>query len=238
MTRRAAPTEVADRHPVAVAVEGLGHAYTTPEGALTVLDRVSLDVRPGEFVAISGSSGSGKTTLLSILGGLDRARAGRVVVGEVEVSNLGRDELAAYRRTTVGFVFQDFGLLSQLTALENVELALSFSRVSRARRRARARELLRAVGLENRARHRPHALSGGENQRVAIARALANQPRLLLADEPTGNLDAHSTEVVLVVLERLPRDRACTVVVATHDPLVANRADRTLQLHHGQLDEA
>jgi putative ABC transport system ATP-binding protein len=238
MTRRVAPIEVADRTPVAVALDRLAHSYMTPEGALTVLDGVSLDVGPGEFIAISGSSGSGKTTLLSILGGLDRAQTGRVVVGDVEVSTLGGDELAAYRRTTVGFVFQDFGLLSQLTALENVELALSFSRVSRARRRARARELLTAVGLEHRARHRPHALSGGESQRVAIARALANQPRLLLADEPTGNLDAHSTEIVLDVLEQLPRDRACTVVVATHDPLVAARADRTLHLHHGRLDEA
>lgn len=238
MTRRAASLQVAERSPVAISVDGLGHSYTTPEGPLAVLDGVTLDVHPGEFVAVEGSSGSGKTTLLSILGGLDRVQSGRVVVGDVEVSTLSGDELAAYRRTTIGFVFQDFGLLSQLTALENVELALSFSRVSRGRRRARARELLTAVGLEHRARHRPHALSGGESQRVAIARALANQPRLLLADEPTGNLDARSTEVVLDVLERLPRDRKCTVVVATHDPLVAARADRTLRLHHGRLDEA
>jgi putative ABC transport system ATP-binding protein len=151
------------------------------------------------------------------------------------LSHLNRNQIAEYRRAVVGFVFQDFGLLGQLTALENVELALTFARVSRRRRRARARELLIAVGLERRLQHRPRALSGGEKQRVAIARALANSPRLVLADEPTGNLDAESTETVLELLMRVPAEHGATVLVVTHDDAVAACADRRLYLERGRL---
>lgn len=218
-----------------VSVRALGFRYDTPEGELVVLDGVDFDVTAGTTVAITGTSGSGKTTLLSVLGGLDRPGSGSVFVAGHDLAALGRDELARYRGRVVGFVFQDFGLLGQLTAQENVELALTFAHVSRRRRRARARELLDAVGLSARLGHRPRALSGGEKQRVAIARALANQPQLVLADEPSGNLDTASTEAVLDLLMRLPTEHGSTVIVVTHDAAVAARADRRLHLVDGRI---
>jgi ABC-type lipoprotein export system ATPase subunit len=219
----------------AVTVRGLRHAYATPEGALTVLDDINVDVDEREIVAITGPSGSGKTTLLSLLGGLEALQTGYVEVAGRDLAQLDGAALAAYRRSTVGFVFQDFGLLGQLTALENVELALTLSGVPRRRRRARARDLLTAVGLAARTEHRPHALSGGENQRVAIARALANDPPLVLADEPTGNLDMASTERVLDLLASLPESHGCTLLVVTHDEAVASRAHRRLHLVGGRV---
>ncbi|HYL53008.1 MAG TPA: ABC transporter ATP-binding protein [Acidimicrobiia bacterium] len=221
---------------VAVAVRGLGFHYDTPSGRLAVLDDVSFDVDAGTTVAITGASGSGKTTLLSVIGGLDRPPAGDVVVAGRDLARLDRDEIARYRREVVGFVFQDFGLLGQLTALENVELALTFARVPHRRRRARARTLLTAAGLGDRLNHRPRALSGGEKQRVAIARALANDPLLVLADEPTGNLDARSTATVLELLMRVPAEHGSTVIVVTHDDTVAGSADRRLHLVHGRIE--
>jgi len=228
---------VSDRLPagVAVDVQGLSFSYPTPEGPLTVLDDVSFTLAAGGVAAITGASGSGKTTLLSLLGGLDRVPEGNVRVAEHELSALSRAEIAAYRRDVVGFVFQDFGLLGQLTALENVELALMFATGSRRRRRDRARELLTSVGLAHRLGHRPRALSGGEKQRVAIARALANEPRLVLADEPTGNLDAASTASVLDVLLRIPVERGATVVVCTHDSAIAGSATTRFNLDNGHL---
>jgi ABC-type lipoprotein export system ATPase subunit len=220
---------------VAIEVRGLTHQYRADGGALVVLDRLDWSVAAGEFVAVTGRSGTGKTTLLSILGGLERPQTGEVRVGGTDLSGLGGNALAGYRRTTVGFVFQDFGLLSPLSALENVELALAFAAVRGARRSRRARELLDAVGLSDRARHRPAALSGGESQRVAIARALANRPRLVLADEPTGNLDDDSATRVLDLLSSLPAEHACTLVVVTHNHSVASRADRIVRLEHGRL---
>jgi putative ABC transport system ATP-binding protein len=219
----------------AIHVRDLRFEYQTPTGTLTVLDGLDFDIAAGETVAITGQSGSGKTTLLSVLGGLDRPDSGAVVVGGVELGTLSRNEIAAYRRDVVGFVFQDFGLLGQLTALENVELGLTFGRSSRRSRRDRARSLLEGVGLSDRLGHRPQALSGGEKQRVAIARALANNPRLVLADEPTGNLDAASTQTVLELLMRVPREHGCTVIVVTHDNAVASRADRQLHLVAGRV---
>jgi putative ABC transport system ATP-binding protein len=216
-------------------VRALDFGYETPAGALRVLDGLDCDIAPGWVVAITGASGSGKTTLLSVLGGLDRPQGGLVSVGGTDLAQLGRDDMAKYRRDVVGFVFQDFGLLGQLTALENVELALTFSRTGRRRRRDRARDLLAAVGLADRSSHRPSALSGGEKQRVAIARALANEPRLVLADEPTGNLDAASTETVLDFLVRVPAEHGCTVIVVTHDDQVAARADHRLHLVNGRV---
>jgi predicted ABC-type transport system involved in lysophospholipase L1 biosynthesis ATPase subunit len=219
----------------AVEVRDLSFRYGTPEGELIVLDHLDFEVATGTTVAITGASGSGKTTLLSVLGGLDRAQDGTVMVGGHALADLGRDEMARYRREVVGFVFQDFGLLGQLTALENVELALTFAHASRRRRRARARELLDAVGLGERVGHRPRALSGGEKQRVAIARALANEPQLVLADEPTGNLDAASSTAVLDLLLRVPAERGTTIVVVTHDETVAARADRRMHLVDGRI---
>ncbi len=220
---------------VAIAARGLEFGYETPGGRLRVLDGLDFDIAPGSVVAITGASGSGKTTLLSVLGGLDRAQSGSVTVGGVDLAHLHRDEMAKYRRDVVGFVFQDFGLLGQLTALENVELALTFGRGARRKRRDRARQLLVAVGLADRLNHRPNALSGGEKQRVAIARALANEPMLVLADEPTGNLDAASTQTVLDLLVRVPAEHGCTVVVVTHDDQVAARADHRLHLVDGRV---
>jgi ABC-type lipoprotein export system ATPase subunit len=196
---------------------------------------VDCKVRRGEIVAVMGTSGSGKTTMLSLLGGLEPVQSGSVEVAGQLLASMSRDELAGFRRNTIGFVFQDFGLLGQLTALENVELALTLGRLPRSRRRARARELLTAVGLEERLDHRPHALSGGENQRVAIARSLANQPRVVLADEPTGNLDGASTARVLDLLCELPRAYGCTLLIVTHDLAVASRANRVLYLRAGRI---
>ena len=223
---------------VAISVSGLRHAYDGPAGPVPVLDGVDLEVAAGEHVALAGRSGAGKTTLLSLLGGLDRVRDGRLEVGGRDLRRLDRDGLAAYRRETVGFVFQHFGLLEALTARENVELALSLAGRPAAQRRIRAAELLAAVGVEHRAAHRPAALSGGERQRVAIARALANRPRLLLADEPTGNLDPASAATILDVLAALPAETGCTLVVVTHNPEVAGRADRRLALAAGRLTAA
>ena len=220
---------------VAISVSGLSHRYDGPAGPVPVLDGVDLEVAPGEHVALAGRSGAGKTTLLSLLGGLDRVRDGRLEVGGRYLRRLDRDGLAAYRRETVGFVFQHFGLLDALTAQENVELALSLAGRPATPRRVRAGELLAAVGVEHRAGHRPAALSGGERQRVAIARALANRPRLLLADEPTGNLDPASAATILDVLAGLPAETGCTLVVVTHNPEVAARADRRLVLAAGRL---
>jgi putative ABC transport system ATP-binding protein len=218
-----------------VEVRELSHRYERPEGRLTVLDGVGFSIPPGGHVALTGASGAGKSTLLSILGGLEPPQSGHVHVGGHDLDGLDGDELASYRRRTVGFVFQHFGLLETLTASENVEVALTLAGTRARARRARAAELLAAVGLADRAGHRPGALSGGERQRVAIARALANRSRLVLADEPTGNLDERAATRVLDLLEQLPAERGCTLVVVTHDRSVAERAPARLHLDEGRL---
>jgi putative ABC transport system ATP-binding protein len=218
-----------------VAVQGLTHAYGDRDNRLVVLDHLDLTLRPGDHLAVTGRSGAGKSTLLAVLGGLERPQAGKVVVGGIDLAQLDGDALASYRRDLVGFVFQNYGLLGNLTALENVELAMTFTGLRGARRRARARSLLDAVGVGDRAGHRPHALSGGEAQRVAIARALANRPHLVLADEPTGNLDDDSSQRVLSLLEGLPSEFGCTLVVVTHNHAVAARAERRCVLDRGRL---
>ena len=219
----------------AISVRGLGHVFRTPSGELTVLDRLDLEVAAGEHVALVGPSGSGKSTLLSLLGGLEPAQTGEVRVGGHDLRTTHGDELASFRRRTVGFVFQHFGLLDALTARENVELAATLAGRTARERRSRADELLDSVGLADRSDHRPGQLSGGERQRVALARALANRPRLVLADEPTGNLDAASGAVVGQILAALPSDHDCTVVVVTHDIQLANPADRQLGFVDGRL---
>ena len=219
----------------AVDVSDLSHRYSSRAGTVAVLDGVDLQVAPGEHVALLGASGAGKSTLLAILGGLETPQEGHVEVDGRDLAHLSRSELAAFRRETVGFVFQHFGLLDALTAAENVEVAGSLARVPPAERRRRSADLLEAVGLADRARHRPVELSGGERQRVAIARALANRPRLVLADEPTGNLDDESTTRVVDLLASLPDGHDCTLVVVTHDRGVAGRAGRRLRLGGGRL---
>ena len=201
---------------------------------MPVLDDLDLDVPAGGYVALVGASGAGKTTLLALLGGLERVQSGTLTVGQHDVAALTGDALAAYRRLTVGFVFQHFGLLDALTAAENVELAAVLAGERPSRRRERARALLDAVGMTPRASHRPGALSGGERQRVAIARALVNSPRLVLADEPTGNLDEDTSVEVFRLLESLQEDRGCTLLVVTHDRAIARRAEHVVTLDHGR----
>ena len=218
---------------VAITLRGLSHTYRTSEGPLTVLGGLDLDVADGGYAAITGPSGAGKTTLLSLLGGLEQPQSGRIEIGGQDLNGLSGDGLAAYRRATVGFVFQHFGLLETLTAAQNIELAGTLNGTSPAERRSRAVELLDAVGLGPRAGHRPSGLSGGERQRVAIARALVNRPRLLLADEPTGNLDDESAEMVIALLEAVRHEHRCTLVLVTHDHDLAARADQHVALDRG-----
>jgi ABC-type lipoprotein export system ATPase subunit len=219
---------------VAITLRGLSHTYRTADGPLTVLGGLDLDVRDGGYAAITGPSGAGKTTLLSLLGGLEQPQKGRIEVGGQDLTALSGDGLAAYRRATVGFVFQHFGLLETLTAAQNVELAGTLNGATPTQRRARALELLDAVGLADRAAHRPSRLSGGERQRVAIARALVNQPKLLLADEPTGNLDDESAEMVIELLEAVRDEHRCTLVLVTHHLELAARADQRVALERGR----
>jgi ABC-type lipoprotein export system ATPase subunit len=218
-----------------VSMRGVSYAYG--RGAVPVLHDLDLDLWGGDFVALTGPSGAGKSTLLSLVGGLEPLQRGSISVGGHDLSTLSGDALAEYRRRTVGFVFQHYGLVEVLTARENVELSLALSRMSPADRRARAERLLDGVGLSHRVGHRPTELSGGERQRVAIARALANGPRLLLADEPTGNLDEETTVQVLDLLERVHAETGCTLIVVTHERRVAERAGSVRRLRAGRWAE-
>jgi ABC-type lipoprotein export system ATPase subunit len=221
-----------------VRTEGLSKRYDGDAPVLAVND-VSLTVSRGEFVAIQGPSGSGKSTLLNLIGTLDQPTAGRVVVDGVDVGTLRGDALADFRRGTIGFVFQLFNLVPALNALENVMLPLiPYRRELKFRLEVRSRELLEAVGLENRGHHLPGQLSGGEQQRVAIARALINQPKLILADEPTGNLDSKAGEEVVQLLRQLNSDNGITILLVTHDSSVAACADRIVHFHDGAILQA
>ncbi len=220
-----------------VEVEGLSHRYVLREATLHVLQEVSFVIETGSYVSLVGRSGSGKSTLLAVLGGLEPPQSGRVTVNGSDIGCLKGNELADYRRKSVGFVFQHFGLLEACTALENVELALILSGAAPKARRLRATELLGDVGLAGRLSHRPSELSGGERQRVAIARAIANDPGLILADEPTGNLDVEAAKTVADLLESLRSQRGCTVLVVTHNPAMAEHADIHLALDQGRLSE-
>ena len=196
---------------------------------------VDLDIYPGEFVAIEGSSGSGKTTLLQLLGALDKATGGSVRFGDLELTQIGSKELTELRARDLGFIFQTFNLIPTLTAAENVEVAMVPICADRKTRRARTKELLELVGLAERSHHLPSRLSGGEQQRVAIARALANGPRVILADEPTGNLDSATADEVVSALRRLSTERGVTVVMVTHARDIAERAERRFRMRDGKL---
>jgi len=219
---------------IALECRGLTKELKSGRHVLTVLAGIDLAVAAGEFVAILGPSGSGKTTLLGLLAGLDRPSAGEVHLEGRRIDALSEDELAKLRRGRVGFVFQSFQLLGNLTALENVLLPLELTGVERAHQRSV--ELLGEVGLGDRLHHYPAQLSGGEQQRVALARAFAPEPNVLFADEPTGNLDAETGARVLSVLERLRARRQATLVLVTHDPEVASRADRRVHLRAGRIE--
>ncbi len=198
---------------------------------------ISFTIARGAWIAITGPSGSGKSTLLGILAGLDTPSDGQVIVAGVDITNLQESKLARFRSDKIGMVFQSFNLIPTLTALENVEVPLFASRDSR-RSGARAQRVLELVGLSDRLRHRPNQLSGGQQQRVAIARALVNEPPILIADEPTGNLDSATGETMLDLFDNLRRELGLTLVIATHDPAVAARVDATLHIVDGRLVEA
>jgi len=220
-----------------VSARGLSRDYEMGEVVVRALREVDLDVADGEIVVLLGPSGSGKTTLLNLLGGLDKPTAGRVLVDGVEVSAMGERELVDFRRHTVAFIFQAFGLVPILSAAENVEVPLRLVRADPGYRDDRVMELLDLVGLGERANHRPHELSGGEQQRVAIARALANRPKLLLADEPTGQLDSTTGHSIMATLRSVVRAEGITAVVATHDPALLDLADRVMEIQDGRIRE-
>ena len=214
---------------------GVTREFPSGDGVVHALRGIDLSVRRGTLVALRGRSGSGKTTLLNLIGGLDRPTSGRVMLGGHEVSAMDEDELVQIRRRTVAFVFQAFGLLPILTAAENVEIPLRLIGAEPRERDRRVADLLALVGLGERAQHRPHELSGGEQQRVAIARALANRPEVLLADEPTGQLDSETGLSILRLLRSVVRSESITAIVATHDPAILDVADGVLELRDGQL---
>lgn len=198
---------------------------------------VNMSIYQGEMVGIVGPSGSGKSTLLGIIGGLDTPTKGQVLIDGIDISRMNEDKLTEIRNEKIGFIFQFFNLIPTLTALENVALPIQFARKTNFNAKNRAKELLKLLGLGDRMHHRPSQLSGGQQQRVAIARALANEPPLLLADEPTGNLDSESSATVLEALENIRQSIGTTVVIVTHDSQLATRADRTLVLRDGRIVE-
>jgi len=220
-----------------VAIRGVSKVYVRGRQKVEVLHHVDLDIPEGDFLALMGPSGSGKTTLLNMIAGLDTPTEGSIVVGGRRIDRLGSGELARWRAANVGFVFQFYNLLPALSAQRNVELPLLLTRLKGAQRRRNAGIALRLVGLSDRATHKPGELSGGQQQRVAIARAIVSDPTLLVCDEPTGDLDRHSAEEVLTLLQRLNREHGKTMVMVTHDPRAAEFAQRILHLEKGTLVE-
>jgi putative ABC transport system ATP-binding protein len=211
----------------------LTKAYTIGHRQIAVIDSVSLAVEEGEFLVIIGSSGSGKTTLLSLLSGLDRPTSGRVIMAGLDITDLSEDRLAPIRNARIGFVFQAFHLVPSLNAMENIMFPAELGKDPQAARKAA--DLVRRTGLWDRRSNFPHQLSGGEKQRVAICRALINHPKIIFADEPTGNLDSENSRAILALLTELHRERRTTLILATHSPEIAGRAQRTIHLHDGRL---
>jgi putative ABC transport system ATP-binding protein len=218
-----------------VLMRGVTKVYRRGGESLTVLDALDLEVPSGAFFAMMGPSGSGKSTILNLIGGLDHADSGSIYVGQDEITALSNNELAAWRSRHVGFVFQAFNLIPVLTALENVELPLLLQPLSKKERRKHAEYALEIMGLTDRMHHRPAQLSGGQEQRVAIARAIATDPSVIVADEPTGDLDRASADHVLGLLQKLSTESKKTVLMVTHDPAAAAYAQKTLQLAKGTI---
>lgn len=219
-----------------VRVEALKKAYRRDSFDIEVLKGIDVDIYKGDFIALMGPSGSGKTTLLNLLAGIDRPTSGRIVVAGQNMANLSESDLAYWRHRHIGFIFQFYNLLPVLTAFENVELPLTLTKLSAKERRTRVETALEVVGLKDRMDHYPRQLSGGQEQRVAIARAIVTDPTLLLADEPTGDLDAESASDVLDLLDELNRSYDKTIIMVTHDPNAASRARRQVRLNKGLLD--
>jgi putative ABC transport system ATP-binding protein len=217
-----------------IEIKNLTKTYKLGDEVLNALDNVTCTIESGEFVAITGPSGSGKSTLANIIGGLDRPTSGTVLVDGSDLSHVRDRQLSDYRNRHIGFVFQSFNLQGNQTAMENVMLPLVFARMKPKDRKARAKECLEAVGLGERLRHKPSQLSGGQRQRVAIARALAVQPSIILADEPTGNLDSARGEEIMGLLKKLNK-QGITLIVITHDNAIARQADRIIQIKDGKL---
>ena len=218
----------------AVVASELCRTYETFSGRLTVLDGVAFEVGRGEFMVLSGPSGSGKTTLLNVIAGIDKPTSGRILVHGEDLTNKSEDFLADFRCNNIGYVFQSYNLISTLTVAENIAFPMEWLRKPRETIEDRARELLDILGLQGRAEHFPFQLSGGEQQRVAFARALANDPPLVLADEPTGNLDKKTGGKIIQLLQRLKEDGK-TLIVVTHDASIVNLADKRFRLEHGKL---
>ena len=221
--------------PELIRVENLVKIYYLGEVQVPALQGVDLAIRAGDFVAIMGASGSGKSTFMNILGCLDRPTRGKYYFEETDVSGLSRDELARIRNKKIGFVFQTFNLLSRTSALENIELPLFYNDTPSRERRQRAMESITSVGLKGREHHIPSQLSGGQQQRVAIARALVNRPSLILADEPTGNLDSRTSLEIMEIFQRLNQDSKITIVLVTHEPDIANYAGRRVFFRDGKI---
>ena len=220
-----------------IRLENVIRTYQLGKTQVEALRGVDLQINQGEFVAIMGPSGSGKSTLMHLLGALDQPNGGIVFLNGQDIVQHSRNVLAELRGKKVGFVFQMFNLIPTLSALDNVEYPMMFQGVPRRERRTRAKRLLGLVGLEDRMRHKPSELSGGERQRVAIARALANDPEILLADEPTGNLDSKSGKQIMELLARLNEEHGMTLIVVTHDPAIAGYAQRTIHILDGQIQD-
>ena len=218
-----------------IRVQDLHRDFHMGQEIVHALDGVSLTVEAGEFLGVMGPSGSGKSTLLYLMGGLDRPSTGHIWVRDQDITTLDENGLAAYRRREVGFVFQTFNLISTMAALENVEFPMLFARIPPAQRRERARHLLELIGLADRMGHKPTELSGGEQQRVAIARAMVNDPSIVLADEPTGNLDSHTGAEVMAVLSRLNQEQGRTIIVVSHDPTITDFTSRCIHLLDGRV---
>ena len=218
-----------------IQVQNVSKSYWRDSFEIPVLNALSLNVKQGEFMALMGPSGSGKTTLLNLIAGIDQPSAGKVIVAGTEISNLGESALAKWRANNVGFVFQFYNLIPVLTAFENVELPLLLTKLSKAERKKHVETVLNIVGLGNHMYHSPKQLSGGQEQRVAIARAVVTDPVLLVADEPTGDLDRNSATEILTLLERLNKEFNKTIVMVTHDPHAAERASVIRHLEKGDL---
>ena len=220
-----------------IRLENVTKVYRSGMYEVVALNRVSMHVDAGEFIAIMGPSGSGKSTLLNLIGCLDKPTEGKVIINGIDTSKLSDKELTELRRDTIGFIFQQYNLIPTLTALENVELPMVFKRIPKPKRRKRAEELLVTVGLKNEMHRKPSELSGGQQQKVAIARALANNPSILLCDEPTGNLDTVSGRTVMETIKWLNEEEGVTVVLVTHDPSVAEFAEKIFRISDGVITD-